>query len=73
LAKAVDAAAGRHITVNATGAVGAVLSEIGVPLESIRGIAVISRSAGLVGHIQEESERPAGRYIWELVEENVEH
>jgi citrate synthase len=73
LAKAVDAGAGRHITINATGAIGAVLSEIGIPLESIRGIAVISRAAGLVAHIQEEREKPVGRYIWELAEKNIEH
>jgi len=73
LAKAVDAAAKRHITINATGAIGAVLSEIGIPLDSIRGIAVISRAAGLVAHIQEERERPLARFVWELAEEHVEH
>ena len=73
LAKAVDAAAGRHITINATGAIGAVLSEIGIPLDSIRGIAVISRAAGLVAHIQEEREKPIARFIWELAEQKIEH
>ena len=73
LAKAVDEGAGRHITINATGAIGAVLCEIGIPLDSIRGIAVISRAAGLVAHIQEEQEKPIARFIWELAEERVGH
>jgi len=37
----------------------------------MRGIAVISRAAGLVGHIAEEQRSPSMRYMWELVEEGV--
>ena len=73
LAQAVDAGAGRHITINATGAIGAVLCEIGIPLDSIRGIAVISRAAGLVAHVQEEREKPSARFMWELAEKSIEH
>jgi citrate synthase len=71
LGAAVDAAAGRHITINATGAVAAVLMEIGIAPEIMRGFAVISRSAGLVAHIAEEQQRPAARQIWAAAEETV--
>ena len=71
LGAAVDAEAGRHITINATGAVAAVLMEIGVEPEIMRGFAVISRAAGLVAHIAEERERPAARHIWAMVEREV--
>jgi citrate synthase len=71
LGAAVDAAAGRHITINATGAVAAVLMEIGIAPEIMRGFAVISRSAGLVAHIAEEQQRPAARQIWAAAEEAV--
>lgn len=71
LAAAVDRAAGRHITINATGAIAAVLSEIGVEPEIMRGLALISRSAGLVAHIREEQKNPSLRAIWEAVEEAV--
>jgi citrate synthase len=71
LSAAVDARFGKHITINATGAVGALLGEIGIPVPVMRGIAVISRSAGLVAHIAEEQRVPSMRYIWELVEEGV--
>ena len=71
LSVAVDERFGKHITINATGAIGALLGEIGIPAPIMRGIAVISRSAGLVAHIAEEQRSPSMRYIWELVEEGV--
>jgi len=71
LSQQVDAVYGRHITINATGASAALLGEIGIPLPIMRGVAVISRSAGLVGHILEESQRPAAAYMWETVDHSV--
>ena len=71
LAKEVDAAWGRHLTINATGAVAALLGEIGVPQEVMRGIAVVSRAAGLVGHIREEQLEPSARYMWDVVADAV--
>ena len=37
----------------------------------MRGFAIISRAAGLVAHLAEEQRNPAGRFIWELVDENI--
>jgi citrate synthase len=71
LATEVDAAWGRHLTINATGAIAALLGEIGVPQEVMRGIAVVSRAAGLVGHIREEQLEPAARHMWDVISENV--
>jgi citrate synthase len=71
LSAEVDAAWGRHLTINATGAVAALLGEIGIPQEVMRGIAVVSRSAGLVGHIREEQLDPAARHMWDLAAENI--
>jgi len=71
LAKEVDAAWGRHLTINATGAVAALLGEIGIPQEVMRGIAVVSRAAGLVGHIREEQLEPSARHIWNVVADAV--
>ncbi|MEK8049420.1 citryl-CoA lyase [Ideonella sp. DXS22W] len=69
LSAAVDEVAGRPITLNATGAVAALLGEIGVPTGVMRGFAVISRAAGLVAHIVEEQHSPSGRFIWDTVEQ----
>ncbi|MEZ2298390.1 citryl-CoA lyase [Variovorax sp. RCC_210] len=71
LSSAVDEVAGRPITLNATGAVAALLGEIGVPTGIMRGFAVISRAAGLVAHIAEEQQEPTGRFIWETVEHAI--
>ena len=71
LAKEVDAAWGRHLTINATGAIAALLGEIGVPQGVMRGIAVVSRAAGLVGHIREEQLDPSARRIWDAANEAV--
>jgi citrate synthase len=71
LSAAVDAHYGKHLTINATGAVGALLGEIGIPAGVMRGVAVVSRSAGLVAHIAEEQRSPSMRYMWESVEEAV--
>ena len=71
LSEAVDAARGKHTTINATGATAALLGEIGIPAELMRGISVIGRTPGLVAHIAEEQKRPSGRFIWELVDKNI--
>jgi len=68
LSAQVDKVYGRHITINATGAAAALLGEIGIPQRIMRGVAVVSRSAGLVGHILEESRKPSAAFIWETVD-----
>ncbi len=71
LSQEVDAVYGRHLTINATGASAALLGEIGIPQKVMRGVACVSRSAGLVGHILEESRNPSAAFIWETVDEAV--
>lgn len=71
LSSAVDEAWGRHLTINATGAIAALLGDIGVPVRIMRGFALISRTAGLVAHLSEEQEDPTMRQIWEVVEQNI--
>jgi citrate synthase len=71
LGRAVDEAFGKHVTINATGAVAALLADCGVPQEILRGFAVVARAAGLVGHIREEQTKPAMRALWEGAERAV--
>ena len=49
----------------------ALLGEVGIPQKVMRGVAVVSRSAGLVGHIHEESQQPSAAFIWETVDEAI--
>jgi citrate synthase len=71
LSTAVDATYGRHITINATGAIAAVLGDCGVPAEIARGFGLIARCAGLVGHLYEEQQKPTLRAVWEAAERAV--
>lgn len=73
LSRAMDEAAGKPITLNATGAIAAVLLDIGLPPDVMRGLAVVSRSGGLLGHIQEERETGVTRYLWSYLEETVRY
>jgi citrate synthase len=54
LSEEIDKVMGKHLTLNVTGAMGAVLTDIGWPVDAMRGVTVVSRAAGLVGHIYEE-------------------
>jgi citrate synthase len=71
LSAALDQALGRHLTINATGAVAAVLGDVGVPAAIMRGFVLVARCAGLVGHIHEEQQSPAMSSIWEAAERAV--
>ena len=71
LGRVVDDVYGKHLTINATGAVAAVLMEINVPVEIMRGFAIISRAAGLVAHIAEEQHSSTARKIWDVTEKAI--
>lgn len=73
LSTAANKAYPKYLTTNATGAIAAILLEIGIEPAIMRGIAVISRAAGLVGHIAEEIKRPSGRYIYDMVDHGIEY
>ena len=56
---------------NATGAIGALSSELGIPWKLCRGLAVIGRTIGIVGHLAEELGNPIAREVWERTEEEA--
>ncbi len=58
---------GRHLPLNAAGANGAVLADMGLDPLLGRGLALIGRAAGLVAHVVEERTAPTGQQIWDLV------
>ncbi len=61
----------RSLPINATGAIGAVLSELGFPWQICRGVAIIGRAVGLVGHVAEEMRNPLAFEIYERIEHEV--
>jgi citrate synthase len=64
IAATAEARTGKSMPVNATGALGALSCELGLDWRLCRGLAVIGRAVGLVGHIAEELRRPIAKDIW---------
>lgn len=59
---------GYDLPINITGAIAAVSSDLGLPPEGARGMAIISRSAGLVAEVLEEQKDPVGMDIYQFVD-----
>lgn len=53
-------AIGRALPINVNGAIPAVMLDAGFPLAALKGIALLARTASLIAHLQEETERPIG-------------
>jgi citrate synthase len=51
---------GRELPVNVNGAIPTVMLDVGFPLAALKGISLLARTASLIGHLQEESERGIG-------------
>lgn len=57
----------RRLVINTAGAVGAMVLSMGLPSHMARGLALVGRCAGLLGHILEEQEHPIGQELWDLI------
>ena len=68
VAQEAEARSGKQLPVNATGAIGALCCEMGFDWKICRGLGVMARAVGLVGHILEESRQPMAAQIWHSVE-----
>jgi len=64
IAEEASKAYGRDLPVNATGAIGAIASEMELTWRVCRGLAVMARAIGLVAHLQEEMDEPLAAEIW---------
>lgn len=62
---------GRRLPLNGAGVSGAVLADLGLPTDMLRGFALLARAAGLLGHLAEERRRPLAMEIFQAVERNA--
>ncbi|GAA4092939.1 citryl-CoA lyase [Nonomuraea soli] len=61
---------GKTLPLNGAGACGAALADLGLPLELLRGFALLARTAGLIGQLAEELHRPVANEIFLSVDLN---
>jgi len=64
---------GRRLPLNGAGVCGAALADLGLPIEMLRGFALLARAAGLLGQIAEERRRPIGMDAYLMVDRNAEY
>ena len=61
----------RTLPLNGAGVCGAALADLGLPVDLLRGFALLARAAGLLGHIAEERRNPIGMDIYLTVDRNA--
>ncbi|WP_207947672.1 citryl-CoA lyase [Occultella glacieicola] len=62
---------GRPLPLNGAGVCGAALADLGLPVEMLRGFALLARTAGLLGQIAEEHRDPIAPAIYASVDRNA--
>lgn len=63
---------GRTLVLNGAGVVGAALADLDLPIELLRGFALLARAAGLLGQLAEERRMPVGMDTYLFVEHHAE-
>lgn len=66
-----ERAAAKPLPLNATGALGALACEMGFDWRVCRGLGVMARAVGLVGHLLEEAHAPISAEIWHRTDEEA--
>ena len=63
-----DQVLGRWLPLNGAGVCGAALADLGLPVDLLRGFALLARTAGLLGQLAEERRRPIGMDVYQTVD-----
>jgi citrate synthase len=64
---------GRTLPLNGAGVCGAALADAGIDVALLRGVALLARCAGLLGHLAEEMRRPVANDIYMTVDRNAQY
>lgn len=62
---------GRTLPLNGAGVCGAALADLGLPVELLRGVALLARTAGLLGQLAEERRRPVAMDMYLDIDRNA--
>ncbi|UYO93214.1 citryl-CoA lyase [Pollutimonas sp. M17] len=58
--KVIPDVVGKNLMLNVSAAIPAVLLGVGFPITALRGVPILARTAGLIGHLTEEFRKPIG-------------
>jgi citrate synthase len=64
---------GRTLPLNGAGVCGAALADLGLPVDLLRGFALLARAAGLLGHLAEERRNPIAMDVYRTVDRNARY
>lgn len=64
---------GRKLPLNVSGAIPAVLLDAGFPVDSLRGIPIMARTASLIAHLAEERLKPIGFRLYEAADKAIDY
>lgn len=73
LAREADAAYGKHLVLNVSGAIPAVMLEVGFPMTALKGIPILARTASLIAHLREDIDNPLGFALADVAEKAVSY
>ena len=73
LEKHAQAITGRKLPINVSGAIPAVMLDVGYPVDAIKGLPLLARTAGLVAHLYEESQRSIGFIMSNHADQAIEY
>ncbi len=71
IGRVAPAVLGKSLPLNGAGVCGAALADLGIPLGLLRGVVLLARCAGILGHLAEEMRSPLAGSIFRDVESNA--
>jgi citrate synthase len=64
---------GKRLALNVSGAIPAVLLDVGYPLAALKGIPILARTGGLIAHLLEEQQHAIGFVMSHAAAEAIDY
>jgi citrate synthase len=64
---------GKHLLLNVSGAIAAVMLDVGFPLDALKGIPILARTAGILAHLHEDATDRLGFFLASKAAEAVNY
>ncbi|MCD8565136.1 MAG: citryl-CoA lyase [Burkholderiaceae bacterium] len=71
--QAIGEVLGKPLPINVSGAIPAVLLDIGFPVHALKGIPILARTASLIAHLNEEATRPIGFIMSGIAAQGIQY